>query len=623
MEEREVRIGEEKKRGRGRPRKEEVNKVEGEEGVYLSRERISTEKFNKKEGEEEEGRVSREEMYEAYIENKRARRYEIGIEILKNLYKGEGIIGGKGSKEEREDIYREIERYREDIGNEIEIGIGRGIEEEERDNLMMLMKESYRISGEEKFKDYMTYIEWGRENGSKFWMPRSKQLEVVGDALQELADNELDELFLAMPPRVGKSTIVMFFVSWVMMKDSEKSNLYSSYTDSVVRAFYNGLLEILKDTRTYDWKGIFPGKRIVSTNANDLIIDIERKKRYASFTGRSLYGTLNGACDCNGYEIADDLHSGIEEAMNKDRLNSAWMKVDNNLLPRAKEGAKHLWIGTRWSTIDCQARRKEMLERDDKFKNIRWKDITVPALDERDESNFAYMYNVGFSSEYYKQRRASFERNNDIASWSAQYQGVPIERNGAVFAPEDMRYYNGVLPEGDADRIYMAVDPAWGGGDYVAGPIVHQYGNDLYVADVVYSNGDKKETQPIIVKKAIENGVQAIRVEATKMTKEYAEGIDKSLKEKGYRLNVETSTKNYTGNGKEQRIFDKSPDIKDRMIFLESGKRSKEYEMFMQNVYSFSITGKNKNDDAPDSLAMAINMAFFMDNRAVVTKRLF
>lgn len=589
---------------------------------YLKRDDINVvnKRYSFKE-EIEKNKVEKEEMYRAYEMSRREGRYDIEIEALKKLYTGEDIREMR--ERDKDEVYKEIKGYRERMADRIESGVRRGIGEEEIDDMVKKLRESYRVCGVDKFSDYMTYIEWGREKESKFWMPRMDKLRVVSEALQELEDDKLDELFLAMPPRVGKSTIVMFFTSWVMLRHSEKSNLYSSYTDSVVRAFYNGLLEIFKDGHTYDWKGVFPDKKIVSTNANDLIIDVERRKRYASFTGRSLYGTLNGACDCNGYEIADDLHSGIEEAMNKDRLNSAWMKVDNNFLPRAKEGAKHLWIGTRWSTIDCQARRKEMLERDEKFRSIRWKDITVPALNERDESNFAYLYNVGFSSEYYQQRRASFERNNDTASWSAQYQGLPIERDGAVFSTEDMRYYNGVLPEGDADRVFMAVDPAWGGGDYVAGPIVHQYGNDLYVADVVYSNGDKKETQPMIVKKAIENGVQAIRVEATKMTKEYAEGIDKSLKEKGYRLNVETSTKNYTGNGKEQRIFDKSPDIKDRMIFLESGKRSKEYEMFMQNVYSFSITGKNKNDDAPDSLAMAINMAFFMDNRAVVKKRLF
>jgi hypothetical protein len=59
------------------------------------------------------------------------------------------------------------------------------------------------------------------------------------------------------------------------------------------------------------------------------------------------------------------------------------------------------------------------------------------------------------------------------------------------------------------------------------------------------------------------------------------------------------------------------------MLFLEEGKRSKEYELFMQNVYSFSVTGKNKHDDAPDSLAMAVNMALYGGNELKIIKRMF
>ena len=168
-----------------------------------------------------------------------------------------------------------------------------------------------------------------------------------------------------------------------------------------------------------------------------------------------------------------------------------------------------------------------------------------------------------------------------------------------------MRFFNGVLPDGDPDRIFMAVDPAWGGGDFVASPVCVRFDKDIYVVDVVYNNGDKKITQPLVVEKAIKHNVAAMRIEATKMTAEYADGIDEELKNRGPRVNVEKSTKHYTGNGKAQRIFDKAPDIREHFVFLEAGKRTKEYEMFMQNVYSFSINGKNKNDDAPDSLAMA------------------
>jgi len=469
---------------------------------------------------------------------------------------------------------------------------------------------------------YLIYLEIDRNPNERFYQPRRKVLKRVVDALQKLTDDELDELFVSMPPRIGKTSILMFYVTWLIGRNSEKSNLYSAFSDIITKSFYNGVLEIINDPVTYKWAEVFPEAKVVQTNSQDETLNLDRKKRYPTLTCRSLYGTLNGACDCNGIEISDDLIGGIEEALNKDRLVAAWAKVDNNLLPRAKETAKILWCGTRWSIVDPAGIRMELLQNDERFKNRRFVIINIPALDDNDESNFHYDYDVGFSTDYYKQRRASFERNNDMASWNAQYMGEPIERDGALFTPDGMRYYNGELPDYEPDRIFMAVDPAFGGGDFVAAPICYQYGNDIYVHDVVYDNGDKKTTQPLLVNAVEKHNVAAMQIEATKATEAYKEGVEDMLRDKGIRLNI-TSKSAPTDKGKNQRIFDKAPDIRELMIFRESGKRSKEYSLFMQNVFSFKMFGKNKNDDAPDSLTMAINMVLNPVHKVEVFKRPF
>lgn len=512
----------------------------------------------------------------------------------------------------KEKDYRAVEVFRD--------GIKKG---KLTEKALDFYRASYDLVAPDSFDDFMLALEWNRPAEEQYWLPRREKLMIACNALQDLEDGRLDELFLSMPPRTGKTTLTVFFILWVMLRDSERSNLYSSYSDTVVKVFYNGLLEILNDPFTYRWKEIFPESQIASTDARDLLINIDRKKRYASFTARSLYGTLNGACDCNGYEVADDLHSGIEEAMSKDRLNAAWLKVDNNLLPRAKEGAKNLWIGTRWSISDSIARRIDILENDDKYKTRIAKIINIPALNEQDESNFDYKYGVGFSTEYYQQRRASFERMDDIASWLAQYQGEPIERSGTVFSVDDFRYFNGVLPEEDCDRTFVVVDPAWGGGDYCAAVVIKQYDLELFVVDVVYSNSDKRVTQPMIAQLAIDNEAGAMYIEGTKTTANYAEGVQALLRDKGYRLNMQTTTKHFTGEGKQQRIFDRAPDIKENMIFLSPEKRSKAYGRFMENVFSFKIEGKNKNDDAPDVLAMAAAIVFSGEAKAIIQKRIF
>jgi len=488
-----------------------------------------------------------------------------------------------------------------------------------------LMKRSYRIMARDDFDSFMLYIEWDRKTTEKFWLPRRKKLMHIARALQRLEDDELDELFLSQPPRTGKSTLILFFLLWCMLRNSERSNLYTSYSDGVCTVFYNGLLEILSDPYTYLWKDVFPDSKVAGTNAKELLLNLDRPKRYATFTGRSLYGALNGGCDASGYIVADDLHSGIEEAMNPERLNAAWFKVENNLLTRNANGtAKLLWIGTRWSLRDAIARREDIVRNEATYKGRRFEVINVPALDENDQSNFEYDYGKGFTSEYYIQRRASFERNNDMASWLAQYQGEPIEREGTVFNSDELRFYNGVLPDGDPDRVFMAIDPAWGGGDYVAAPVCVQFGDDIYIPGVVYNKGEKMVTQPLIKQLVVKYNVAALYVEGTRVTRTYADELDKMLRDNGIRVNMQTSVKHFTGTGKMQRILDKAGEIRERMIFLEEAKRNAEYKQFMQNVLRLAIvSSKKQHDDAPDSLAMAISFSHGVGSSVQIAKRVF
>ena len=72
---------------------------------------------------------------------------------------------------------------------------------------------------------------------------------------------------------------------------------------------------------------------------------------------------------------------------------------------------------------------------------------------------------------------------------------------------------------------------------------------------------------------------------------------------KNIKINLLTKTAP-NNQAKETRIFDKAPLIR-TFYFLDENKRSRAYTTFMVNVYSFRVTGHNKHDDAPDSLAMA------------------
>ena len=66
------------------------------------------------------------------------------------------------------------------------------------------------------FESFLLYMEKNRPFKKKFYEPRAKTLKVVVDDLQDLEDGIIEFYGLSMPPRVGKSTICIFFFAWVV-----------------------------------------------------------------------------------------------------------------------------------------------------------------------------------------------------------------------------------------------------------------------------------------------------------------------------------------------------------------------------------------------------------------------
>ena len=450
---------------------------------------------------------------------------------------------------------------------------------------------------------YALYIEKNRPPKERFYFPRRKTLKKVVDKLQALEDDELDELFVHMPARIGKTQIMTIYAAWHCARDTEASNLYCTYKESLGGAFLDGVMEMWTDP-TYCHLDVFPKAVIVYTDAKNHKVDLQRKKKYKSLSGKGLESGLNGEYDAKGVLIIDDIIEGIQDVLNPETLKRKQTVFDNNLMSRAKEKCKIIYNGTIWSLHDIYMNRLDFLENNPEATGIRWEILKIPALDPvTDESNFDYEYGVGFSTQYYRTKRAKFEENDDMASWFAQCQQEPIERDGAVFNPEHMRFYNGVLPSEEPLKVLCACDVALGGGDYLSMPVAYIYENgDAYIHDVVFDNSEKDITQPQVLHAIVQNNITSGFFESNQGGEGYKDDIDRQLKEKfNYKMTL-VSKYAPTKTRKEQRIWDNAPTIR-QFIFRDTGCRSPQYRKFMTNLYSFTIQGKNKNDDAADSLS--------------------
>jgi len=83
-----------------------------------------------------------------------------------------------------------------------------------------LLRKTYVLGAQDgNFDDYCIALEWYRAPEKRFYLPRRTVLKPLVDDLQDLFDGKLDFLGVSLPPRVGKSTLCIIFMTFVMVID--------------------------------------------------------------------------------------------------------------------------------------------------------------------------------------------------------------------------------------------------------------------------------------------------------------------------------------------------------------------------------------------------------------------
>ena len=398
-------------------------------------------------------------------------------------------------------------------------------------------------------------------------------LKEIADAFQEIADGTIKSLSVSLPPRAGKSYITSLFCAWLLGVYPRESVMRNTCTATLYQKF------------SYDVRGIFKSERFQQIFNSRLSADKAALNgwntdaaKMVSYFGAGVGGTIIGF-GASKVAITDDLYRGLEDALSdtvNDRVKQ-WKEATHD--SRFESGCARIDIGTRWTRNDVIGVNMESGEYD--------KSVIVAALDDNDES---FCSNVMTTEEYLKKRSKTASE-----IWLAEYQQQPIDLKGRLFGgieritPEEYK----LRVPGAPDGFLAYVDVSDEGKDYTAAAVAAIVGNRVFVVDYVFTRANTDVSIPLIASILDKYRVAYCRVESNSMGAMFARNLGKLTKTRI--LQVHNSTNKIT------RIIMQSAFILNNWSFVELDNPNSIH--FLTNVETFSKEGKNKNDDAPDTLA--------------------
>lgn len=529
---------------------------------------------------------------------------EAAFDLCRELeQEGAVTVGGEQRRDNATTVYDEgnfkvAHGYAKQIRSAASKAVAKGID---ADHMHDLYYRTHLFDAPHFFDSFCLYIEKDRAPEKQFYMPRRKQLQRCVDAIQGLENGAYHTVGISLAPGVGKTTLAEFGLAWTCGRNPFLANLIGSHNAAFLTGMYGEMLRIFDPQGEYRWTDVFPGLSVISTNAKDLMIGIGHTKsddmRFKTLQWGSLGSQLAGRVRAANWMYLDDAVDGIETALNRDRLDKLWQTVYTDFFQRAiGNRVKKLLIGTRWSLFDPLGRMEEYYADDPGSLFIK-----EPVLDENEESRFDYPYGLGYNTKQLLEQREIM----DEASWLAIYQQTPIEREGQLYHPSELRRYF-ALPEKDPDAIVAFCDTKEQGSDYCVCPVFYQYGSDFYMDDIVCDNGKVEIVQERIAKMLVDRKVKMCRIESNRGGTIFAQNIEKRVRELGGHTSIQTK---WTQTNKNTRIQINSSLVKEHILFKdeENCSKNREYRDAMTQLCSYSMMGKNKHDDVPDALAMFVD----------------
>jgi predicted phage terminase large subunit-like protein len=433
--------------------------------------------------------------------------------------------------------------------------------------------------------------------------------ERICEALERVYRGEITRLIINIAPRYGKTEVAVknFIANGLALNPAAKF-IHLSYSDTL--ALDNS--EEVKDMVQESWyQELFPEVQIKK--------DSKAKKKWYTTKGGGVYATSsNGQVTGFGAgKVDEEEDEGKEEDPTEmDEFFADWDQktgfggaiiIDDPLKPEdALSDVRREKVNSRYdSTISNRVNSRKtpiiiimqrlhpqdlcgyVLENGEQGE---WEVLSLPSIKADGTALWPFKHTLAELNKLWKRNAAVFE---------SQHLQNPKPLEGLLY--KVLRTYKS-LPPGHWE-IKAVCDTADTGEDFLCCIVYLVTRSAYYILDVYYTEDGMETTENETAVLLTKHQVRSARIESNNGGRGFARAVERICRE--VLGNRSTAIRWYhQKDNKEVRIYTKAAEVQNMVYFPEGW--DKMWPKFYQAVTGYLAKGKNKHDDAPDTLTMMV-----------------
>ena len=428
--------------------------------------------------------------------------------------------------------------------------------------------------------------EFCRTLSPDYYTDSKPHLKILCDTLQQFYEHRLykdddryyTKLIIEMPPQHGKSRTLTNFCAWILGRNQRERIITGSYNDGLAQDFSRYTRDIIQgesNSGEIVYSDIFPAVKIKYGDASYRQWSLAGQ--FFNYKGTGVGGSTTGKGATT--RIIDDPVKSADVAYNETALDKLWLWYTGTWLSR-RGGAVVMDIicNTPWAKKDITGR---LLEREPD----EWHRLSMPAINDKGEMLCPEVLD--------KEAFEGIRRVADEHIFAANYLMQRLDIKGRLYS--DFKTYT-EMPD-NTQGVVSYTDTADEGSDYLCTIVAKIKDQYWYVTDVQYTQEAQETTEPETASIIMRNYCTSAWIESNNGGRAFARNVQRIIAEKQGRAAVNWFHQN---ENKQSRILTHSNIVQQYVIFPEDWKTR--WPAFYNAIMTYQKDGKNKHDDAPDTL---------------------